>query len=80
MGNVIWHANKMLPRIMQRGSRRRIRRRGSRSSTACCTRSQDVADMWQEQEEGEGEEQEQPLSSQVFAHVVQMKLKFALTV
>lgn len=38
--------------------------------------------MWQdqEQEEGEGEEQEQPLSSQVFAHVVQMKLKFALTV
>lgn len=34
--------------------------------------------MWQEQEEGE--EQEQPLSSQVFAHVVQMKLKFALTV
>lgn len=66
----------MLPRIMQRGSRRR----GSRSSTACCTRSQDVADMWQEQEDGKEQEAEQPLSSQVFAHVVQMKLKFALTV
>lgn len=76
MGNVIWHANKMLPRIMQRGSRRRR----SRSSNACCTRSQDVADMWQEQQQEDGEEQEQPLSSQVFAHVVQMKLKFALTV
>lgn len=79
MGNVIWHANKMLPRIMQRGSRRIRGRRGSRSSTACCTRSQDVADMWQEKEQEKGE-QEQPLSSQVFAHVVQMKLKFALTV
>lgn len=76
MGNVIWHANKMLPRIMQRGSRRR----GSRSSTACCTRSQDVADMWHEQQPEQEQGKEQPLSSQVFAHVVQMKLKFALTV
>lgn len=70
MGNVIWHANKMLARIMHRQQEERGSR-GSRSSNACCIRSQDVADMWQEQ---------QPLSSQVFAHVVQMKLKFALTV